>query len=162
MVLKALTSCRRDQTDCRSNSPNIANRPFGRLKENKMKKLIVGALAALTMMASPAAFAQDATGAQPRGYMIGSYDIKDQAGFQKYLEAAGPIVSQYGGRVIVYNPNVTAIEGSTRSVIAIAEFPSLAVAQRYYNSPEYTAARQFFTKSTEGWRIITEGAGLPQ
>jgi uncharacterized protein (DUF1330 family) len=47
-------------------------------------------------------------------------------------------------------------------VIAIAEFPSLADAQRYYNSPEYTAARQFFTNSTEGWRIITEGAGLPQ
>ena len=47
-------------------------------------------------------------------------------------------------------------------MIAIAEFPSLADAQRYYNSPEYTAARQFFTKSTEGFRIITEGAGLPQ
>jgi uncharacterized protein (DUF1330 family) len=127
-----------------------------------MKTFVVGALAALTIMMGSAAFAQEAAGDQPRGYMIGSYDIKDQAGFQRYLEAAGPIVSQYGGRVIVYNPNVTAIEGSTRSVIAIAEFPSLAEAQRYYNSPEYTAARQFFARSTEGWRIITEGASLPQ
>jgi uncharacterized protein (DUF1330 family) len=127
-----------------------------------MKKFVVGALVALTIMMGSAAFAQEAAGDPPRGYMIGSYDIKDQAGFQQYLEAAGPIVSQYGGRVIVYNPDVTAIEGSTRSVIAIAEFPSLAEAQRYYNSPEYTAARQFFTRSTEGWRIITEGASLPQ
>jgi uncharacterized protein (DUF1330 family) len=133
-----------------------------RSKENKMKKFVVGAIAALTIMMGSAASAQEAAGDQPRGYMIGSYDIKDQAGFQQYLEAAGPIVSQYGGRVIVYNPDVTAIEGSTRSVIAIAEFPSLAEAQRYYNSPEYTAARQFFTRSTEGWRIITEGASLPQ
>ena len=102
------------------------------------------------------------TGAAPRAYMIGSYDIKDQAGFQQYIKAASPLVTQYGGRVIVYSPNVSAIEGSTRSVIVIAEFPSLADAQRYYNSPEYTAARQFFTKATEGFRIITEGAGLPQ
>ncbi len=127
-----------------------------------MKKLTIGAITALALAASAAAYAQSTTGAQPRGYMIGSYDIKDQSVFQQYLEAAGPIVSQYGGRVIVYNPNVTAIEGSTRSVIAIAEFPSLAEAQRYYNSPEYTAAKQLFLKSTEGWRIITEGADLPQ
>src|SRR4051794_12507899 len=126
-----------------------------------MKKLIVGAIAALTVAASAAAYAQTATGA-PRAYMIGSYDIKDQAVFQQYIKAASPLVTQYGGRVIVYNPNATAIEGSSRSVIAIAEFPSLADAQRYYNSPEYTAARQFFTNSTEGFRIITEGAGLPQ
>ncbi len=128
-----------------------------------MKKLIVGAIAALTVAASAAAYAQTATDAPPpRAYMIGSYDIKDQAVFQQYIKAASPLVTQYGGRVIVYNPNVTAIEGSSRSVVAIAEFPSLADAQRYYNSPEYTAARQFFTKSTEGFRIITEGAGLPQ
>src|SRR5687768_1518734 len=127
-----------------------------------MKKLIVGAIAALTVAASAAAYAQTATDAPPRAYMIGSYDIKDQAVFQQYIEAASPLVTQYGGRVIVYNPTVTAIEGSSRSVIAIAEFPSLAEAQRYYNSPEYTAARQLFLKSTEGWRIITEGADLPQ
>jgi uncharacterized protein (DUF1330 family) len=132
------------------------------MKENEMKKLIVGVLAALTMTVSQVAFAQEVTGAAPRAYMIGSYDIKDQAVFQQYIEAASPLVTQYGGRVIVYNPNVTAIEGTARSVIAIAEFPSLADAQSYYNSPEYTAARQFFTKSTEGFRIITEGAGLPQ
>ena len=126
-----------------------------------MKKFVDCAFTALTMMASPAVFAQTATSAQPRAYMIGSYDIKDQVVFQQYIEAASPLVTQYGGRVIVYNPNVTAIEGSSRSVIAVAEFPSLADAQRYYNSPEYTAARQFFTRSTEGFRIITEGASLP-
>ena len=127
-----------------------------------MKKAIVGALAALTIMMSSAAFAQEAADAKTPAYMIGSYDIKDQAVFEQYIAAASPLVTQYGGRVIVYNPNVTAIEGTSRSVIAIAEFPSLADAQRYYNSPEYTEARKFFTNSTEGFRIITEGAGLPQ
>jgi uncharacterized protein (DUF1330 family) len=128
-----------------------------------MKKFVVSAIAALTMLVSPAAYAQDATSAPTPAYMIGNYDIHDEAGFQKYIEVASPLVSQYGGRVIVYNPGPKPIvEGEPRSVIAIAEFPSLADAERYYNSPEYTAARKFFTDSTEGWRLITEGAGLPQ
>jgi uncharacterized protein (DUF1330 family) len=128
-----------------------------------MKKFVVSAIAALTLNVSPAAFAQDATSAPPPAYMIGSYDIHDEAGFQDYIEAAAPLVSQYGGRVIVFNREAKpVVEGDPRSVIAIAEFPSLAEAERYYNSPEYTAARQLFTNSTEGWRIITEGAGLPQ
>jgi uncharacterized protein (DUF1330 family) len=120
-------------------------------------------MAALTLTVSPVAFAQDTAKAPTPAYMIGSYDIRDEAGFQKYIAAAAPLVSQYGGRVIVYNPGAKpVVEGEPRSVIAIAEFPSLAEAERYYNSPEYTAARKFFTDSTEGWRIITEGAGLPQ
>jgi uncharacterized protein (DUF1330 family) len=127
-----------------------------------MKKFLVTALTVLALNVSPAAFAQDAAKAPTRAYMIGSYDVRDEAGFQKYIQAATPIVSQYGGRVIVYNPGPKPIvEGEPRSVIAVAEFPSLADAQRYYNSPEYTAARKFFTDSTEGWRLITEGAGLP-
>jgi uncharacterized protein (DUF1330 family) len=36
------------------------------------------------------------------------------------------------------------------SVIAIAEFPSVAEAERFYNSPEYTAAREFRIASTKG------------
>ena len=47
-------------------------------------------------------------------------------------------------------------------VIAIAEFPSLADAERYYNSPEYTAARKFRVASTEGSVIITEGFVAPK
>ena len=124
-----------------------------------MKSFVVGAIAALTMVISPA-YAQDATGAQPLGYMIANYQINDQAGFQQYLDAAGSLVAQYNGRVIVFNLHATAVEGSPKSVIAIAEFPTLEDAQRFYNSPEYTAAKQFRIASTEGAVIITEG--LPQ
>jgi uncharacterized protein (DUF1330 family) len=126
-----------------------------------MKKFVVSMIAALTMIVSPAAFAQDATGAQPRGYMIANYDIHDQAGYHRYLGTATPqLLAQFGGRVIVFNLESKAVEGKPRSVIAIAEFPSLADAQRFYNSPEYTAARKFRLASAEGTLIITEG--LPQ
>ncbi|MNN26730.1 hypothetical protein D3C81_1402460 [compost metagenome] len=89
--------------------------------------------------------------------MIANYDIKDQATFQAYMEAAGPLAPKYGGKVIVFNLKAPAVEGKPRSVMAIAEFPSLADAQRFYNSPEYTAAKKLRMAATEGTVVITEG-----
>lgn len=117
-----------------------------------MKKLILGAIAALSI--SGAAHAQDA---QMPGYMIANYTINDQAGFQKYMDAAGSLAPQFGGKIIVFNLNATAVEGTPHSVMAIAEFPSVGDAQRFYSSPEYTAAKQFRIEATEGSVIITEG-----
>lgn len=126
-----------------------------------MKKFVVAAAAAFAMALSSTAYAQDAAPVQPLGYMIANYEINDEAGFQQYMQAAAPeLLTKFGGRVIVFNLDATAVEGEPRSVMAIAEFPSLADAQGFYDSPEYTAARQFRLNSTEGTVIITEG--LPQ
>ena len=69
-----------------------------------MKTFVVSAIAALTVVASSAAHAQDAATALPPAYMIGSYDIRDEAGFADYLKAAAPLVAQYGGRVSSTTP----------------------------------------------------------
>ncbi|WP_145516568.1 DUF1330 domain-containing protein [Yersinia aleksiciae] len=119
-----------------------------------MKKILIRTITALGLLFSSIGYAQDT---QPRGYMIANYDIKDQVGFQKYMDAAGTLAPKYHGTVTVFNLNATAVEGNPRSVIAIAEFPSLADAQRFYNSPEYTAAKKFRIASTEGSVILTEG-----
>jgi uncharacterized protein (DUF1330 family) len=119
-----------------------------------MKKHIIGITAAIALTLAAVANAQSA---QAPGYMIANYTIKDQAGFQRYMQAAGPLAPRYGGKIIVFNLNATAVEGRPESVMAIAEFPSLADAQRFYNSPEYTAARKFRIASTEGTVVITEG-----
>lgn len=135
---------------------------IGRLKEMNMKKFLAGAVTAFAVLTAVAAHAQDATAATPpHGYMIANYDINDRAVYDKYLAAATPeLLAKFGGRVIVFNFEAPAIEGKPHSVIAIAEFPSLSDAQAFYNSPEYTAARQFRLASSEGTLIITEG--LPQ
>jgi uncharacterized protein (DUF1330 family) len=119
-----------------------------------MKKLVIGAATAITMAVTSAGHAQDM---QPHGYMIANYTIKDQATFQKYMDAAGPLAPKFGGKIIVFNLHAKAVEGKPKSVMAIAEFPSLADAQRFYNSPEYTAARKFRIAATEGSVVITEG-----
>jgi uncharacterized protein (DUF1330 family) len=121
-----------------------------------MKRIVLGVISAIAF--ATIAFAQES---QPHGYMIANYTIKDQATFQKYMEAAGPLAPRFGGKIIVFNLNATAVEGKPQSVIAIAEFPSLVDAKRFYDSPEYTAARKLRTASTEGSVILTEGFVAP-
>ncbi|MGM4910045.1 DUF1330 domain-containing protein [Rhizobium sp. 768_B6_N1_8] len=124
-----------------------------------MKKFIFGAAAVMALALASTGHAQDS---QAPGYMIANYTIKDQAGYSKYMEEAGPLAPKFGGRIIVFNLNATAVEGEPKKVMAIAEFPSMADAQRFYNSPEYTAARKFRVASTEGSVIITEGFVPPK
>jgi uncharacterized protein (DUF1330 family) len=124
-----------------------------------MSKLVIAAVAAMTVALAATGHAQDR---QALGYMIANYTIKDQAGFQKYMEEAGPLAPKFGGKIIVFNLNATAVEGKPESVMAIAEFPSVADAERFYNSPEYTAARKFRIASTEGSVVITAGFVPPK
>ncbi|EPM65568.1 hypothetical protein A584_28216 [Pseudomonas syringae pv. theae ICMP 3923] len=119
-----------------------------------MKQSFLVFLAALAVSLSSTAYAESLTAP---GYMIANYTITDQAGFQRYMDAAGSLAPRYGGKIIVFNLNAKAVEGKPESVMAIAEFPSLADAQRFYNSPEYTAARKFRIESTKGTVVITEG-----
>lgn len=124
-----------------------------------MNGLAIGTVAAITLALGAAAYAEDT---QPHGYMIANYEIKDDAIFQKYMEAAGPLAPKYHGKVIVFNLKSTAVEGNPKSVMAIAEFPSLADAQQFYNSPEYTEAKRFRIAATEGTVVITEGFTPPK
>jgi uncharacterized protein (DUF1330 family) len=118
-----------------------------------MLKITLATVATLTGLAG-SSVAQDTNAP---GYMIANYTINDQAVFQKYMEEAGPLAPKFGGKIIVFNLNAPAVEGEPKKVIAIAEFPSVAEARRFYESPEYTAARKFRVASTEGSVIITEG-----
>jgi uncharacterized protein (DUF1330 family) len=124
-----------------------------------MKKIVFGSAAAIALALATTAYAQDS---RAPGYMIANYTVKDQAGFQKYMEEAGPLAPKFGGKIIVFNLNAEAVEGKPQSVMAIAEFPSVADAESFYNSPEYAAARKFRVASTEGSVIITEGFVPPK
>lgn len=134
-----------------------------------MKKALprIISIAALVLSVVSSAHAQDmpqssANSALPRGYMVISYDIKDQEQFQKYMDAAGSLAPNYQGKVTIFNMQVTGVEGTPRSVFGMVEFPSLRDAQRFYNSPEYTAARAFRAAATQGTSTVILTEGLPQ
>jgi uncharacterized protein (DUF1330 family) len=48
-------------------------------------------------------------------------------------------------------------EGHSEAIMALMEFDSLKDAERFYNSAEYTHARQFRIASTTGSIVIGEG-----
>jgi uncharacterized protein (DUF1330 family) len=135
-----------------------------------MKKIIVQKLLAAAFILNLAGHGQAQTAATatvstvppPRGYMVISYDIKDQAAFQKYMDAAGSLATKYNGKVTIFNMKVKGTEGHPRSVFGMVEFLSLIDAQRFYESPEYSAARQFRMEATKGTSTVILTEGLPQ
>lgn len=134
-----------------------------------MKKIITPTLLATAFILAATGHAQaqgttsnPATTVQPHGYMVISYDIKDQAMFQKYMDAAGSLAAKYNGKVTIFNMKVNGVEGKPRSVFGMVEFPNLADAQRFYSSPEYTAARKFRIAATKGTSTVILTEGLPQ
>jgi len=97
-------------------------------------------------------------GTQPHGYMIANYNNNNKETFQKYMDAAGNLAPKYNGAVTLFDFNAKTLEGNPKSVIGVAEFHSLADAKRFYNSPEYTAARKFRIASTEGSVLLAESS----
>uniref|UniRef100_UPI003C74DF3F DUF1330 domain-containing protein n=1 Tax=Roseomonas chloroacetimidivorans TaxID=1766656 RepID=UPI003C74DF3F len=65
----------------------------------------------------------------------------DQEAYARYARAATPVITQYGGRVLVRGGAAEVLEGEGRARNVVIEFDSLDGALRYYRSPEYTAAR---------------------
>ncbi len=77
----------------------------------------------------------------PKGYIIVTEAIHNEAGMMAYAEAATPSFRAYGGAVLVMDA-VEVLEGEwpgTRTVIA--EFESVGKAREWYTSPDYRVAR---------------------
>ena len=130
-------------------------------------RTVIGLTIALAAAAGQAQDAKRASGAATTataapGYLISSFTIRDQATFQKYLEAVRPITTKYKGKAIVFNQNVRKVEGNAQTVLAVVEFPSLADVERFYFSPEYTEVKKLRIASTEGSLVLSEGFVLPQ
>jgi uncharacterized protein (DUF1330 family) len=92
-----------------------------------------------------------------KGYLIANFTIHDEETFKKYIEAGGSLAAKFNGKVISYDVQPDVVEGSAEAIMAIMEFNTVADAKRFYNSPEYTAARQFRIASTKGTIVIVEG-----
>ena len=95
------------------------------------------------------------------GYVIANYTINDPKTFEKYPPAVGPTLAQYGGRLLVADRNVNAVEGQSKPVVVVVEFESVEAAQRWYDSQENSAIKGLRISSTQGWLSIAEGFAPP-
>ncbi len=92
-----------------------------------------------------------------KGYIIAHIRVHDKEGFEKFKEMAGPAISEYGGKVLVRNPDPEVREGRDSGVAVVIEFESIEVARKFYESDKYTAARLVRELAAETELTLVEG-----
>jgi uncharacterized protein (DUF1330 family) len=89
--------------------------------------------------------------AEKRCYMIVTADLSDRARFlAEYARVVPPLVEKFGGRYLFYGSGGEFLEGAwcDPPSALVSEWPSKDAALRFWNSPEYAAAK-----------VLREGTG---
>ncbi|HLJ69636.1 MAG TPA: DUF1330 domain-containing protein [Chloroflexota bacterium] len=91
-------------------------------------------------------------------YIIADIDVSDPTLYQEYRTLSTSAVAQYGGEFLVRGGSTTVLEGEwTPGRVVVLRFDSLAAARRFWESPEYEAARSVRLKAARGQFILVEG-----
>ncbi|KVQ61107.1 DUF1330 domain-containing protein [Burkholderia territorii] len=93
-----------------------------------------------------------------KGYIIARIDVIDEAAYARYVGMATAAIEQYGGSVLVRGGACRVLEGVGRARNVVIEFASRELAERYYQSPEYAAARAARTGVAIADFVAVEGA----
>ncbi|WP_433060523.1 DUF1330 domain-containing protein [Dactylosporangium sp. CS-033363] len=74
-----------------------------------------------------------------------------------YLERIQGTLEPYEGRFLAHGPQVEVLEGDWPGTVVVIEFPSLAAARSWYESPAYQEILHLRTDHIEGSAILYEG-----
>ena len=93
-----------------------------------------------------------------KGYLVANIRVTGQDKFQQFSGMAGPVIQKFGGKVLARGPGADRHEGSLSGVVMMIEFDSKEVAERFYFSEEYQAAKAVRDECSETDLMIIEGA----
>jgi uncharacterized protein (DUF1330 family) len=94
-------------------------------------------------------------------YVLVEITVTDPEAYETYKALAGPAVAQHGGRYLARGGATELLEGSPEPAprVVVLEFPDLATARRWSESPEYGAARAAREGAAVVRMVAVEGAG---
>lgn len=94
-----------------------------------------------------------------KAYVVVELIITDPVGYEGYRQIVLPTIEAFGGQFLVRGGERTQYEGEMADGVrtVIVEFPSLAQAKAWYDSPAYVEARAMRQQSSEGKLFIVEG-----
>lgn len=77
-----------------------------------------------------------------KAYVVCDITVTDPAAYEEYRKLSGPAAEAYGGRFLVRGGQTELLEGDwSPQRFVLLEFPDVETARRWYDSPEYRAAR---------------------
>jgi uncharacterized protein (DUF1330 family) len=91
------------------------------------------------------------------GYFVANYTITNQAEYQEYIAAVGPVLQAHGAEIVVVDRDSTLLEGSAGKVTVVLRFATEAAATAWYESPEYQAIVRLRTDNAQGIAVIADG-----
>ena len=71
---------------------------------------------------------------------------------------AGPTIAEYGGKVLVREPNPEIREGKDSGIALVIEFESIEIARKFYESEKYQAAKAVRELAADTDLILVEGS----
>lgn len=100
---------------------------------------------------------------EKKAYMIVVARLTDRERFLAgYAKTVPPLIEQFGGRYLVQAPGAVALEGDwgDGASVVLSEWPSKEHAQRFWNSPEYEAAKALREGTGDFQVILVEAPDL--
>ena len=92
-----------------------------------------------------------------KGYLVANIRVTDQERFQQFSGIAGPIIQKFGGKVLARGPGADRHEGTLSGVVMMIEFDSKEIAENFYFSEDYQAAKAVRDECSETDLMIIEG-----
>jgi uncharacterized protein (DUF1330 family) len=91
-------------------------------------------------------------------YLLVDGEVIDPTRYENYKKLAPPAIAKHGGRYLVRGGATQQLEGDWQPKrIVVLEFPDADAARRFYDSPEYRAARAERAGAARMNIILVEG-----
>jgi uncharacterized protein (DUF1330 family) len=91
-------------------------------------------------------------------YVIADVTVTDLPAMEEYRKQVPATLAKYGGRFLVRGGAYQVVEGDWKPArLVVLEFPSLADAQRWYDSEEYRAPKALRMRAGRTSVVIVDG-----
>ncbi|MFE3648688.1 DUF1330 domain-containing protein [Streptomyces sp. NPDC059122] len=87
------------------------------------------------------------------------YNHRHHPDVLEYLERIQATLDPFHGRFVIHGPPAEVVEGAWPGSMVLIEFPDLAEARAWYDSPAYQQILRLRTDHTEGDAVLIEGVG---
>ncbi|WP_395711508.1 DUF1330 domain-containing protein [Reyranella sp.] len=91
-------------------------------------------------------------------YMIVEVETTDEALMAEYRKHTPGLVAKFGGKFIVRGGKTRTLEGGwSPPRMVVLEFPDMASAERFYDSPEYEPVLDMRLRAGKSRAILVDG-----